>query len=72
MDEREEKEVNLEQALRSIYEQIFTVDLETDTYYELYSKQAFATTTKKNSGAQQAFWMMANHVGANMKILILP
>lgn len=36
MEDREEKEVNLEQALRSIYEQIFTVDLKTDTYYELY------------------------------------
>ena len=63
-EEREEKEVNLEQVLRSIYEQIFTVDLQKDTYHELYSKEAFATETKSNGGAQRAFWMMADHVGA--------
>ncbi|MBU5481100.1 PAS domain-containing hybrid sensor histidine kinase/response regulator [Blautia sp. MSJ-19] len=62
MEDKEEKEINLEQALRSIYEQIFTVDLQADTYYELYSKQAFATEKKKNSGAQQAFLMIADRV----------
>ena len=62
MGDKEEIEMNLEQALRSIYEQIFTVDLQTDTYYELYAKQAYETGKRVNNGAQQAFWMIAERV----------
>ena len=62
MGDKEELEINLEQALRSIYEQIFSVDLKKNTYYELYAKEAFKTGKKVNSGAQQAFWMLAERV----------
>ena len=65
MEKKDEQEINLEQALRSIYEQIFTIDLRTDTYYELYAKEAFETGSKQRGDAQQAFLMTASHVSAD-------